>query len=331
VINSLYILNNSTKISSIGFNNRETDFIIFKRCFYQNPDMLGKIVDEPFLAWNRESFGSESDFTYNLSPVERENLLAGRKNSILANYLREQYLEDQGFVLVRGLHKSIPRDGLRNGFENLCKELGALLPQNIGGDTIVEIYDRGTSMANGGRYHQSADGGDIHTDSPQWEIPPDYLGMICLNPALQGGESILVSAFSLHNELLKLDPELTALLYESFHTDKRGEVKDEECPTTFKPIFEFDSRREELSFRYLRTYLLQGHVRVQEPLGENQLSALRLLDQFLDDSSLQFRYTLKAGEILLVNNSRVAHGRTTFVDGEEPRYFLRGWIAKNAE
>ena len=79
------------------------------------------------------------------------------------------------------------------------------------------IQDEGKSMKTGGRYHQTKEGGSYHTDSPQWPDVPDSVGLLCINPAKEGGINKFLSAYSIHNEINKKDPFLLELLYSKFY------------------------------------------------------------------------------------------------------------------
>lgn len=210
--------------------------------------------------------------------------------------------------------------------------LGTPIKQNIHRERFVEVKDMGKSMKEGGRYHQTREGGSLHTDSPQWSDIPDYLGLLCLHHAKQGGESILISAYTLHNKLMQQHPELLKLLYEKFHFDKRGEFKEGENPVTDEPIFSVDDNG--LNFRYLFDYIRDGHKVANDPLTEEKQQALEEVNKLLDkDDSFIVTMTMKAGQIQFINNHRVIHGRTPFEDfpeEEKKRVLLRSWVKKTA-
>ena len=70
-------------------------------------------------------------------------------------------------------------------------------------DVSVDIKDLGKSMKTGGRYHHTKEGGSYHTDgSHLYKNPPDYVGLLCINPAKKGGVSKFMSAYTIHNKLL---------------------------------------------------------------------------------------------------------------------------------
>ena len=250
--------------------------------------------------------------------------------------IKQRFLEQgYGFCVVTGLEPAFfsrARAVQRGTFYLLGTMLGTPLVQNIQGETLIEVSDKGQSMKTGGRYHDTKEGGSLHTDSPQFPHPPDYLGLLCYHPGKIGGKSKLVSAYTVHNYLRERCPDLLPVLYEPFHFDKRGDVLSGESPTTLAPIFLVQGEEREFRFRYLRDYIDQGQQRVQQPLTYRQQAALDALDQLLEDETLTVQTELQAGQILLNNNNTVVHGRTAFEDWpeeERKRIMLRLWIQKN--
>src|SRR4051794_20057685 len=92
--------------------------------------------------------------------------------------LRTERLEGlPGFFVIDGAALApLTPDEKRAAFHLINACLGSPLKQNANGDTLVEVFNRRTStMASGGRYHQTNASGVLHTDSPQWLEVPDYV------------------------------------------------------------------------------------------------------------------------------------------------------------
>ena len=167
----------------------------------------------------------------------------------------------------------------------------------------------------------------FHTDSPQWSKVPDFVGLLCIRPAKIGGESKFVSAYTIHNEMLKINRENLYLLYLKFHFDKRGEYKENESPTTYEPIFKYQNNQ--LVFRYLRNYIDAGQKIAEKPLTNEQNNILDELDKIIHDEKFSVSYDLKKFDMTFFNNHRIIHGRTGFEDFEEverKRLMIRTWI-----
>ena len=117
------------------------------------------------------------------------------------------------------------------------------------------------------------------------------------------------------------------LLYEKFHFDKRGEIKDNESKTVFEPIFKIVNN--ELRCRYLRNYINDGQKIANSPLSKEQNKILDELDKIIHDENFSLSYDLKKYDMTFFNNHRIVHGRTSFEDFDEhekKRYMIRVWI-----
>ncbi|MEK6844547.1 MAG: TauD/TfdA family dioxygenase [Nanoarchaeota archaeon] len=299
-------------------------------------DRLSNQVSDKNLAWDASSL-VERDFSYNLSEdvlselrqISSDNYGESLQlKTAMSEFYRDYLKEGPGFAIIKGLN---PTEFSRNKQEavylGMCNILGKPLPQNAQGDIRYEVKDMGKTMEAGGRYSETRQSGVLHTDSVQWDSPPDILGLLCLHPAKNGGDSVVVSAHSVHNRLLQENSDLLNVLYEPFPFETRkgrGEIQ-----TIKKPIFTYNER-DGLKFRYIGTYI------PQDSLTSEQQDAKKALDRLLEDESLIVRIgTLQAGEISFMMNNRMAHGRgSDFVDYEEPekkRVMIRAWLKERNE
>ena len=189
--------------------------------------------------------------------------------------------------------------------------LGETLIQNEAGDRAILVYDRDrtNSMTKGARYHQTREGGTIHTDNVNVPFKWEYLVLACINPAMSGGENILVNALNVHKILKEKHSDVLAILEKNFLWEQRG-VKE---ATYEAPIITYNEKGEP-EFRHLRPYMESAHNKLNRPLTDLQMYALDTLDAILEHSDNQYRHTFKAGEILLTYDSQVLHGRTCFSD-----------------
>ena len=302
--------------------------------------MLQKIISEKDLVWDKYAGNIAENFFVKISANAINELKNNRSfinNSEETFHILQQEILDFkkkflidgiGFFVIDGeCFSDFSREETTEIYSKICKTLGTLYVQNIKNESFVAIKDEGKSMMSGGRYHQTKEGGSFHTDSPQWEKVPDFIGMYCINPAKKGGESKFVSAYSIHNEMLKEHKHFLEMLYEQFHFDKRGEYESGESPTVFEPIFTYNGNQ--LKLRYLRDYINDGHKIQDMPLSKEQNEALDCLDKIIHDENLAVSYELKRYDMIFLNNGRVMHGRTSFEDFEDvekKRLMIRTWI-----
>ena len=303
-------------------------------------EILDKIITDEHLVWDKTLTNKKQKFVADLNPgtvaelIKRrneldnlnENDLLLLKNEILE--FKKKILDGFGLFIINGAClKDFSLKEKISIYTLIAEILGELIIQNIKQEKIVEIKDVGKSMQSGGRYHETKEGGSHHTDSPQWKDVPDYLGLFCVHNAKKGGTNLFLSAYTIHNRILKGRKDLLNILYEKFHFDKRGEFKEGESSTVFEPIFKFKDGK--LYFRYLRNYIDAGHDIQNQPLSESQKEALTYLDNSMLEEDMIMSYDLKPDDMVFSDNHWIVHGRTAFEDYDDPnlkRLMLRTWI-----
>ena len=219
--------------------------------------------------------------------------------------------------------------------------LGKKIVQNEKGDKLVYVFDRDRNLSinSGGRYHQTREGGSIHTDNVNLKLKWDYLILSCVSKAEIGGETILVNGKEIYKILKRKFKLALSILQKNFYWEKRGISE-----SFYKsPIIEFNKKKEP-TFRYLRPYMISAHEKVKKPLSPLQLYSLDVLDSLLEAPENQVRFNLSPGDILLTIDNQVLHGRTSFSDfynSEEifknkktlaplKRTMIRAWIKDSA-
>ena len=196
--------------------------------------------------------------------------------------------------------------------------------------TLYEVKDRGADHRQKRiPVSQTSASTSLHTDSSSVDVQPDLVGLLCLQPAPEGGESRITSALTAHERLRESCPELLEQLYADFVRDV---VTPGTQPTIEQrlrnrfPIFYNDFARG-LKFRYMRFWIETGHARAGAPLDDIQIAALDALEDALEAPGAVATFSLRAGEMLWLDNWTVAHDRTAFVDDpERPRRLLRMWL-----
>jgi alpha-ketoglutarate-dependent taurine dioxygenase len=165
--------------------------------------------------------------------------------------------------------------------------------------------------------------GDLTSQEIQWHTdngfscPPDYFGLLCIRPAVRGGETSFASLHSAHNLMRKRHPELLPRLYRPFYWNRLSEHHPDDSPINRFPYFEYDGAR--LKGRFNRRIVYAGHELAGEPLVAAGRAAIEDFCGVLNDPSLRLSLKLEAGQVIYVNNSAVAHHRTPFVDSADPK------------
>ncbi len=160
----------------------------------------------------------------------------------------------------------------------------------------------------------------LHTDRAKFPGPPRLLGMLCIRPARHGGESVLVSGHAVHNVLLRSRPDVLPDLYQDFHFGRGPDFEH------IYPVFRRSAGR--LHVQYNRYWITRGHQEHGIPLSTAQVAALNAFDEVLADPRMALRVRLRRGDLLLMDNMAILHGRTSFADPPPPhagRCLVRVW------
>ncbi|MFF9864694.1 TauD/TfdA family dioxygenase [Streptomyces sp. NPDC013953] len=162
----------------------------------------------------------------------------------------------------------------------------------------------------------------FHTDRAGPPGPPRILGLLCVRQAAHGGESLLVSGCTVHDRLLARHPSALPRLYRDFHFG-RGDGFDRVYPV-------FRRRGNRLLVRYNRHWIERGGREAGAPVSSADSAALDAFDEILADPGSVVRIRLRPGDLLLLDNTSVLHGRTAFTDAaDDPRHrrcLVRVWL-----
>ena len=321
--------------------------------------MTRTLGDRPIqgpMVWHGQELARSTDWIRKLSPAAIEEIDAAlqgverrgltwreiRKadfplpgvSALLAQVNRD--LEwGRGLVLLRGLPvERYSDDQLRAIWWGLGCHLGTAVHQNAHGELIGEVRDelrlygevvqpavpKGEGVTSRAKARSS---GPLrwHTDRC------DVVGLLCVRAARRGGTSRVVSVPAVSNAILARRPDLHALLCSDYYRSRQGEEAGGEASCYAMPIFA--ARDGKFTTQYSRTFVEAAQKIASIPrLTTAQDEALDLLAEVCDEHAYEME--LGAGDIQLLNNHVVYHGRTAYEDAEGPgrdRLLLRLWLA----
>lgn len=239
--------------------------------------------------------------------------------------LRQELIRGRGFALLRGLpvSKYTERETVTIFF-GLGTHLGNARSQNAQGHVLGHVRDLGMDSKDPSvRIYQTKERQTFHTDSC------DVVGLLCRQPAVKGGRSLLVSADTVFNEIRRRRPDLLALLLQPIATDRRGEVPAGMLPYLLIPAFSYHKKR--ITPFYQRQYIESAQRFAAAPrLTDRHLEALDLFDHCCNDPALNLSMMLEKGDMQFVYNHAMLHDRTGFEDAPEldkRRHLLRLWLS----
>lgn len=275
-------------------------------------------VDELVAAAEPFAVGDEAS----LAALDREQVALPTLGPRLGA-LRGRLIEGPGVEVVRGLPVAEIGDGHATAvFAAIGSHLGSLRVQNAIGHRIGHVRNIGADADDPAvRIYQTDSRQTFHTDSA------DVVGLLCLETAQQGGESLLASAATVYNEMLDRDPDLAAVLFAPIATDRRGEVPPGADPWFTIPVLSWYDGQ--LTVQYQRQYIDSAQRFDEAPrLSDRQVAALDLFDEIAETPGINISMQLEVGDMQFVYNHALLHDRTGFVDKPgSPRHLLRMWLS----
>ncbi len=239
--------------------------------------------------------------------------------------MSQKLLHGIGVEVIRGLPiQSYSLEFAAAIFCGLGAHLGSARSQNAAGHILGHVRDIGADPNDpNARIYQTNARQSFHTDSA------DVVALMCLQDAKEGGDSLLVSAETIYNEMRATRPDLLSLLFDPIATDRRGEVPEGMKPyMTIPPLSWHDGR---LTVFYQRQYI-DSAQRFPDAmrLTPEHIEALDYFDELANDPDLHIKMRLIPGDMQFVYNHAQLHDRTGYVDWPDPqnrRHLFRLWLS----
>ncbi len=232
-------------------------------------------------------------------------------------------MEGRGLVLVRGWPvDEMTHDEIGMAYWAFGAGFGRGVPQSPMGDRLGYVTDV-SRPGRRERGYRSAMELALHTDSD------DIVSLLCLREARAGGESRLVSAVAVYNEIVRSRPDLLEPLFAGYPYHWFGEQPPGQGEVTDYPVPVFGYEKGRLSCIFLRAFIDMAAEATGLALDERQSEALDVFCDVIEREAMQFRFHLRPGCASFINNYTVLHSRTAFEDwpqDERKRLLLRLWL-----
>jgi len=154
------------------------------------------------------------------------------------------------------------------------------------------------------------------------------LSLACWNTSKSGGESVIVSGVTVHDEIERRAPHMLERLYRGYHYHRMGEEGPDEEDTTPFTVPVFANVEGDLSVRYQRSGIAAGHRALNLPLSDQDIEAFNLFDELALDPAHRIVFTLERGSMMILNNYVLLHARKRFINHDDPvrsRRLVRMW------
>ena len=289
-------------------------------------------VDAPSV-WTPHDFPDEASWSFDLSPDDQHAVIAyaqggdradlGRHFGAAAARWADLLTNGPGFVRLR----RFPIDALTEAeVAHAYLGLGALLGRPVGQDRdanlITHIRDERVTSAPGVRKYRTNLRQDFHSDGS------DLVGLLCLHPAKTGGESKIVSAHAVYNEMLRRAPHLVDVMYQPMPWDRNEEQSPGQAPFfELAPINDINGKPR---IFFVAWYIRDSQRHPDAPrLTDDQRAALALAERIANDPAFHIEMRFQPGDVQLLNNGTVLHSREEYTDEDDPahrRHLLRLWL-----
>ena len=283
--------------------------------------------------WTRSDFPGEDTWSFDLSEADRRAIVdyaAGGDGTELAAHFAadtrrwtEILTRGGGFVRLRRFPiEELTANQIEGAYLGLGRLLGDPVGQDRDANTLTHIRDERLPPAPGVRKYRTNLRQDFHSDGS------DLVGLLCLHPARTGGQSRIVSAHAVYNEMLRRAPHLVDVMYQPMPWDRNEEQSPGEAPFfELPPIMDIDGIPR---LFFIAWYIRDSQRHPDAPrLTSDQLAALDLVESIANDPAFHIEMRFEPGDMQLLNNTTVLHSREAYTDNADPslrRHLLRLWL-----
>ena len=222
-------------------------------------------------------------------------------------------LIELGFVLIH----ATPTDP--KAILDIARRFGFVRETNFG--SYFEVYSRPNS--NDLAYRPVALG--PHTDNPYRTPVPGLQLLHCLQNQTSGGLSTLVDSLAVAQQLQQEEPEGFALLS---RIPVRFEYRDATTQlVAVKPMIELDGMGQMIGVHY--SPRLDDIPLMSDADTRRYHRARKRFGQLFEDPRYELRFKLDPGQLMMFDNNRVLHGRTSFNPAEGHRQLQGCYIDRD--
>lgn len=259
----------------------------------------------------------------NKSPHEVELGAASlQATSILLEAAYVDVENGHGFTVLAGL--PVREWGYEVSRAALCligSHFGQITRQNREGEYILDVTNKLKPLSSQGRGYHSNDFLDYHNDGT------NIVALLCMETAMAGGESMLISAATMYNIIAEERPDLLPVYMRGYRHSRRDQAEPGQAPVMEvpTPVFSFiDGVFHNCYSRVsIDSSLDQGLVH-----SAQESEALEFFDEVTSRPGLALAMEFRIGDIQLVNNFVLLHSRQAYIDhsNERRRHLLRLWL-----
>lgn len=207
---------------------------------------------------------------------------------------------------------------------SLSRSLGCMVPQNAKRDLVVHVQDENRDYRLPcTRGHQTNAELAFHSDRCDINL------LLYVSTGESGGEISVIEYGHAAARLRERDQRAFKTLFEGLPFDLREERIFPSIAWHWRPVlWEYNGL---VRGHYIRRFIVDSQRHSDCPrLSSTQLHAIDALDETLEELRPSHSFAPRPGEVVVLDNYRVLHARSSYRDGALPqrqRLALRTWVA----
>ncbi len=245
----------------------------------------------------------------------------------LMKEVRRRLDQSPGVVVIDSMPlEKISKEQAIDIFWTIGQVIGQQVAQKWDGTIIYHVKDTGAKYEYGVRGSYTKVELLFHNDNAFGKVLPNYVGLMCIRPSVEGGISRFCSLYSVHNQMLNRYPRQLERLYEPVFWDRQAEHADGEPTVAFAPVFRYENSR--LFTRANPSLVMKGYEVAETEIDAETFDAISALKEVSENPNLWFELPIERGHLQYLNNLDIAHYRSEIIDHPDPlkkRHLVRSW------
>jgi len=150
----------------------------------------------------------------------------------------------------------------------------------------------------------------LHTDYTYWDTPPLLTSLYCVENAASGGESLIIDGFRVVDDFRQKYPDYFQVLTQTPIQFKQlyNEWQYFYCRT--QPVLELDDSGQVARINFANSHSYS--LKLPFDQMEQFYAAYAAFFQYIKNPVYEYCFSLEPGDLLLMNDSRIMHGRKAF-------------------
>ena len=163
----------------------------------------------------------------------------------------------------------------------------------------------------------------FHTDYTYWHTPPLLTSLYCVENSASGGESLIVDGFRVVDDFRQQHPDYFQILTQTPIQFKQVYTKWQYFYSRTQPILELDEYGKVTRINFANSHSYTWKLPFDQM--EEFYAAYITFFQYVKNPVYEYCFSLEPGDLLLMNDSRIMHGRKAFTGNRHLEIACVSW------